>query len=320
MSDFKKEKNILSELSRAREAIKRKYSLLKQEKDNFEKVIGDTLKPVITPLEKLIDSKTASLQPSKDILDIDTIRKSKKSRRKLRFDRSNNTSSQFDDQIEDDDFDEDDDDEFASLDGTMLNSTFKSTHDTNQSTNYISLLNESRSKLDNIYGVRDVNGVYMIGDSRIIFNDKTINLKGRSYPKSDGLMELLFKKQPDENLISSADQDNYRSILEATNAHRKKHSKDEALRSSRSRKYANIIAPMFRSTRKNVKTVGGGCLLPKYKIAKKNSSIDLVYWDDPNELVERLQLLIAERSAGNNNHTNEIQSIIEELREGGHIY
>lgn len=83
MSDFKKEKNILSELSRAREAIKRKYSLLKQEKDNFEKVIGDTLKPVITPLEKLIDSKTASLQPAKDILDIDTIRKSKKSRKKI---------------------------------------------------------------------------------------------------------------------------------------------------------------------------------------------------------------------------------------------
>jgi len=35
-----------------------------------------------------------------------------------------------------------------------------------------------------------------------------------------------------------------------------------------------------------------------------------VYWDNVNELVERLQLLMASRAAGNNNHTNEIFSFI----------
>jgi len=39
-----------------------------------------------------------------------------------------------------------------------------------------------------------------------------------------------------------------------------------------------------------------------------------------NELVERLQLLLASRAAGNNNHTNEILSIKEELREAKIIY
>lgn len=48
--------------------------------------------------------------------------------------------------------------------------------------------------------------------------------------------------------------------------------------------------------------------------------MDYVYWDDPNELVDRLRLLIAETSAGNNSHTNEIHSIIEELREANIIY
>ncbi len=48
--------------------------------------------------------------------------------------------------------------------------------------------------------------------------------------------------------------------------------------------------------------------------------MDYVYWDDPNELVERLQLLIAEQTAGNPSHTNEIHSIIEELRESKHKY
>ncbi len=47
--------------------------------------------------------------------------------------------------------------------------------------------------------------------------------------------------------------------------------------------------------------------------------MNYVYWDDPNELVDRLRLLISERSAGNYNHENEIHSLIEELREGNYI-
>lgn len=39
------------------------------------------------------------------------------------------------------------------------------------------------------------------------------------------------------------------------------------------------------------------------------------YYDDPNELCERLRLLISSKSAGNSNHDQEINSIIEELRE-----
>lgn len=39
------------------------------------------------------------------------------------------------------------------------------------------------------------------------------------------------------------------------------------------------------------------------------------YFDDPNELCDRLRLLISSRMAGNSNHMQEINSIIEELRE-----
>lgn len=44
------------------------------------------------------------------------------------------------------------------------------------------------------------------------------------------------------------------------------------------------------------------------------------YYDDPNELVERLMLLISSKSAGNTNHDQEINSIIEELRERNIIH
>ena len=50
-------------------------------------------------------------------------------------------------------------------------------------------------------------------------------------------------------------------------------------------------------------------------IAKQSSRPDYIYWDDPNELVDRLRLLMASQAAGNPSHNNEILSIIEELRE-----
>lgn len=40
-------------------------------------------------------------------------------------------------------------------------------------------------------------------------------------------------------------------------------------------------------------------------------------WDDPNELVERLRLLVASVAADNNSHNNEMQSINEKLTEEG---
>jgi len=47
--------------------------------------------------------------------------------------------------------------------------------------------------------------------------------------------------------------------------------------------------------------------------------IDYVYWDDPNELVNRLWLLDASHWAGNNSHDTEMLSTIEKLRDAGLI-
>ncbi|XP_076301681.1 uncharacterized protein LOC143219696 [Lasioglossum baleicum] len=44
-----------------------------------------------------------------------------------------------------------------------------------------------------------------------------------------------------------------------------------------------------------------------------NNPIDYMHWDDPNELVDRLKLLVSSKNAGHTGHNNEIISIIEEL-------
>lgn len=65
--------------------------------------------------------------------------------------------------------------------------------------------------------------------------------------------------------------------------------------------YENIVNKLFPS--------GGGVKLQKH---------NLMYWNDPNELIDRLRLLLAFQAAGNTGVSNEI-SIFEELHEAGII-
>lgn len=82
---------------------------------------------------------------------------------------------------------------------------------------------------------------------------------------------------------------------------------------------------LTRNERKQLEKGGGG-------ISGKSNSIDFnfipydvnnriiyEYFDDPNELCERLRLLVSSRMAGNTNHMQEMNSIIEELRELNYI-
>ena len=73
----------------------------------------------------------------------------------------------------------------------------------------------------------------------------------------------------------------------------------------------------WRMKKRNIKYDGSG--LEKTFIPY-TENIVYEYYDDPNELVERLMLLISSKSAGNTNHDQEINSIIEELRERNIIH
>lgn len=76
-------------------------------------------------------------------------------------------------------------------------------------------------------------------------------------------------------------------------------------------KYRSVIAKLFPPP--PTKKTGSGMQW------KSTGSRDIVHWDDPNELVDRLRLLAMSTETGHTSHTNEILNIIEELREGGFI-
>lgn len=68
--------------------------------------------------------------------------------------------------------------------------------------------------------------------------DTNVNVQQVQYPKTVGWLELLYKKYPTEKLMSASDLQNYRKIIETTNAFRKKNSDDQPIRRLKTAKYS----------------------------------------------------------------------------------
>lgn len=113
------------------------------------------------------------------------------------------------------------------------------------------------------------------------------------------------------------DLDNYKKILQLTKAHKEKYGKGQKIIRT-GIKYITIISHLFPPTKTSKPrhlTVGHGL----NKVVNTNSSIEYVYWDSINQLINRLRLLFSSKLSGNTSVNNEIVSIISELREAGII-
>lgn len=166
---------------------------------------------------------------------------------------------------------------------------------------------KTNKKLDYVFGPhKDVNGEWKFGSENLKVNDEKIIIGNQHWAYTPGLFELLFYKNPKN--YDKYELEIYKKILLNTNAHKVNYEPNERIKANRGNKYKNIIKKLIDNTH-----TGKG--LMRVNLQKPN----YIYWDNPNELVERLKLLIASQQAGNNNQTNEIVSIIEELREANII-
>ena len=170
---------------------------------------------------------------------------------------------------------------------------------------YLNQVKNKDTRVDLAFGVRKLTKGYKFGDSSFSHDGKYFKIKREKYKITPGLTELLFQKQPDQEIITAEDIDLYRGFVVKTNAHKKNYKADKSPRIDKSSKYQTYLANFI---------TGNG-----FKVMKKDDVTEYVYWDNPNELVERLKLLDGEKAAGNNNHNNEIQNILEELKEYGYI-
>lgn len=128
-----------------------------------------------------------------------------------------------------------------------------------------------------------------------------------------------FMKSKREGIVISPDDYDEKGGFRGLAAKRRKIEAQSNYLKNRIRKFRESII-LRRSKRVmdkvNATTQGKGL---EKEFIPYNANIVYEYYDDPNELCDRLRLLIASKQAGNSNHDQEINSIVEELRENNII-
>jgi hypothetical protein len=279
--------SVLNEIVKAKENIKRKLFALKNGEANFESLVAHTLKPLIEPLTEISKkNNNLDINPS--------IQKNTYKKEDQTYDSANN--------IPDEDQTYDSANSITEKDQIYDSAKANIVPDEEQ---FIKL-NISNwfdsSNLDRIYGPKQFFNDIKLGIKDVKFNGNTLIIEDNSYWLTPGLEQLIFSKNP--TLYNDFDFQIYKRILSQTSAHL---TIDGSRIKKGGTKYEHIITKLFPS--------GGGMTYGGLKLQKNN----FVYWDNPNELVDRLRLLLASQAAGNTSLSNEILSIFEELYEAGII-
>ena len=173
------------------------------------------------------------------------------------------------------------------------------------------LIDDVSGQYDNVYGVYLTENNWKLGSHNMRpLRDDTLVIGDKSFSGSEGLYELIFKSKPEKSKITDSDIRAYTQILDYTSAHRRQHEPSGRVKSNTGFKYKNFIKPIYNG---DTVKLGSGF------VSLSEIEPHYTYWNDPNELVERLVLLIASRNCGNSSHDSEIASIEAELREYGCI-
>lgn len=302
MSD-KKDVMLKKKLISAKKAIQKKFKQLHEYHVALDEHVSENFRPIIRPLKELVDiKKKETTEPTKKIKDEPKVEKEEpqsQSKKKKKNGGETPTghaaSSKTSRKLSFDSDAADVDDEAGVF------STPKTTPSASSTKYYAS----TRKKVslgtpwvtNKHYSVQtDLKTNDMVlGKHRMDVVSDKIRIGKKVFKSTPGLLNLLLLSKPmgytDEDLNV------YKQILNYTNVHKDQFHPDGEI----------ILFPEKR---------GAALALPTdYMIHDRNEKTNFTYWDDPNELVDRLKLLVASQSAGHTGHNNEILSIIEELRE-----
>ena len=158
----------------------------------------------------------------------------------------------------------------------------------------------SKTGVDKTFGLYDKDGEFYIGDKGVLISGDNLFVNNKEYQGTPGLWELITSKKPDPEIFTDDDYEQYQNILVETNAMKQnndpKSTKPKGSRSEKWRVYVKPIWDMYK-TSEDIEKDGSGIILPS----------------DPSALLERFDLLVASKQAGNTGVKNEIVSILDEL-------
>ena len=158
---------------------------------------------------------------------------------------------------------------------------------------------------DKTFGVRKEGDNHYIGNKHVIItedDDIVIREDGDTFFGSAGLWGLITSKDPDKELIDWEEPDirDYRRLMIKTNAlHRDNNPNNPYPKGSRGNKWKTILGPIWEN---RTKYEGKGIIMMP---------------SDPNTLLERLDLLLANQKVGHTGVRNTLVNICDELKRQG---
>ena len=159
----------------------------------------------------------------------------------------------------------------------------------------------STSGTDKTFGLRD-NDKFYIGSKEEKIKENNIIVGEKEYAGTPGLWEPIVATTPDDKIFTNGDYDNYAEIMHSTNSLRRNNDESETKpKANKSWKWKHILKPIWDE--KDLYTGNG--LIPSLPV--------ITLPCDPFALVERLDILIASKAAGNTSVRNELVSICDEL-------
>lgn len=338
---------VAKEINQIKKNIRQKHHALTENIFNTEREVEKSLKPITDPLKQLVKDKKVKKQNKiiPEDIEMDDIQERLKNKRPLE-DESMSHRALFkreavqatgDDSAE---MHADESPEAVYESPSSVKELLSTPKGRKEAEYYIDNLfkgllvkrymhmffDDSNHNIDHVFGPNyGDNDVLMLGNYPIHFDNDDIIINNVKYEGTPGLYELIFMRQPDKYIYTEEDLQTYRQILKITSTHI--HPSTGRIKSSKSLKYNKIIKPIvWASSSPSTSSPHrarqywrgddtGGHGLMKITDTKPN----YIYWNNVNELCDRLQLLVASQNAGHTGHDNEILSIIEELYEAGII-
>ena len=144
--------------------------------------------------------------------------------------------------------------------------------------------------------------VTYIGSKPIVIIDNNIVVDDEEYEGTPGLWELIMSKNLDDKIMVRNDLENYKRLMIKPSAlHRDNNPNSNYPKGGKSAKWNKFLSFIW----KNRKEYEGKGVV--------------VIPSDPNALLERLDLLLASKEAGNTDVENEAVTICDELKRQGYL-
>ena len=158
------------------------------------------------------------------------------------------------------------------------------------------------SGADNTFAWREKDGKFYIGNKEAKIKENNIIVFNKEYAGTPGIWELIVARSPDDKIFTNGDYDNYDEIMHSTNALRRNNNESETKpKANKCWKWKHIFKPIWDEK----DLYAGNGITP--------SVLAIISPCDPIAIVERLDILIAIKAAGNTGVRNELVSVCDEL-------